>query len=327
MDRLADDHLRLPVARAATPAAANCSDIPGATGRDVRRDARRHRRHDPRRRHGHERRRLDVRDLGPDGDASTRSTPVEHRHADDHRHAGATAQTLTADRRHLDRLADDHVHPPVAALRRRGRRVRRDPRAPPTRPTTSPRTTSARRSACASPAPTPAAPWTRRRRQTAVVTAPAVPTPPSASDDPTITGTPREEHTLTADDGTWTGSGPITLTRQWQRCDAAGAGCVDIPGATGATYDLVAADVGSTIRVVVTGDRARRHRRPRRRPATAVITGQAAARARSRRTRRRAVRPRVRDAARRPTTWASSTAGCSRAPSAARSSPASASGA
>ncbi len=88
--------------------------------------------------------------------------------------------------------------------------------------------------------------------QTAVVTAPTVLTPPSASDDPTITGTLREEHTLTADDGTWSGSGPITLSRQWQRCDAAGDNCVDIPGATGSTYDLVAADVGSTMRVVVT---------------------------------------------------------------------------
>ncbi len=76
--------------------------------------------------------------------------------------------------------------------------------------------------------------------------------PPTGTGAPSIAGTPREERTLTAGPGTWTGSGPITHTFQWRRCDAAGANCVDIPGATGGTYDLVAGDVGSTIRVVVT---------------------------------------------------------------------------
>ena len=42
--------------------------------------------------------------------------------------------------------------------------------------------------------------------------------------------------TLTADHGTWTGTTPITYTYQWQRCDAAGANCADIAGATGSTY-------------------------------------------------------------------------------------------
>ena len=75
---------------------------------------------------------------------------------------------------------------------------------------------------------------------------------PAPTGAPSISGTPREGNTLTADDGTWTGSGPLTMTRQWQRCDADGANCVDIPGATGQTYDLVGDDVGKTIRVVVT---------------------------------------------------------------------------
>jgi hypothetical protein len=36
------------------------------------------------------------------------------------------------------------------------------------------------------------------------------------------------------------------------RCDAAGGACADVPGATGGTYVLGAADVGSTMRVAVT---------------------------------------------------------------------------
>jgi hypothetical protein len=35
---------------------------------------------------------------------------------------------------------------------------------------------------------------------------------------------------------------------QWERCDAAGANCVDIAGATAASYLIVPADVGATLR-------------------------------------------------------------------------------
>jgi hypothetical protein len=68
---------------------------------------------------------------------------------------------------------------------------------------------------------------------------------------PAISGTPGAGSTLTADPGDWQGTPTITYTYQWQRCDAAGANCVDIPGATGNTYELTDADVGHTIRVVV----------------------------------------------------------------------------
>ena len=39
---------------------------------------------------------------------------------------------------------------------------------------------------------------------------------------------------------------------QWQRCDEAGDNCVDIPGATGSTYELGDDDAGQTVRVEVT---------------------------------------------------------------------------
>jgi hypothetical protein len=80
----------------------------------------------------------------------------------------------------------------------------------------------------------------------------AVGVPPAASAPPTVTGEARQGATLTAGPGTWTGTPPLASALAWQRCDAAGAGCTDLPGATAATYLLTAADVGSRLRVRVT---------------------------------------------------------------------------
>ena len=78
----------------------------------------------------------------------------------------------------------------------------------------------------------------------------ALAAPPSNSAPPSITGTQRVGETLTAQNGTWTNS-PTSFTYQWQRCTAAGPPCAGIAGATQRTYELVAADAGSTIRVRV----------------------------------------------------------------------------
>jgi hypothetical protein len=63
---------------------------------------------------------------------------------------------------------------------------------------------------------------------------------------PAVTGTATFGSTLTTTNGTWTGAPAPTFTYQWQRVTT------NISGATSSTYVLIAADVGNTIRCVVT---------------------------------------------------------------------------
>lgn len=74
---------------------------------------------------------------------------------------------------------------------------------------------------------------------------------PANTARPVVTGTPQPAETLTATTGTWS-NGVRTFAFQWQSCDAAGATCADVAGATGRTYGVRAADIGATIRVSVT---------------------------------------------------------------------------
>jgi hypothetical protein len=80
--------------------------------------------------------------------------------------------------------------------------------------------------------------------------------PPSNVSPPTISGVAQDGVVLTADEGTWSGTPPLTYAYQWRRCDASGGGCVDIAGATGKTYMATAGNVGSTLRVVVAASNA-----------------------------------------------------------------------
>ena len=74
---------------------------------------------------------------------------------------------------------------------------------------------------------------------------------PANVTEPAVTGTVRQGETLAGSNGAWFGAEPMAFAHQWQRCDAAGSGCVDVVGATGPEHTLTEADVGHTIRVSV----------------------------------------------------------------------------
>ena len=62
-------------------------------------------------------------------------------------------------------------------------------------------------------------------------TSPIAAAPPVNATPPSVSGTPEDGSTLTVNPGTWTGTPPTDYEYQWQRCDADGTDCVDIPGA------------------------------------------------------------------------------------------------
>lgn len=80
--------------------------------------------------------------------------------------------------------------------------------------------------------------------------------PPVVGTAPTITGQAVQGATLTATGGQWTGAQPMTFAFQWRRCGTGGGNCVNIAGATAATYVLTAGDVGRRLRVRVTATNA-----------------------------------------------------------------------
>jgi hypothetical protein len=75
--------------------------------------------------------------------------------------------------------------------------------------------------------------------------------PPTVRAVPAIVGDARVGSTLTAHNGDWAGTRPITYAYQWRSCGTGGGNCVDVAGATAKTYVLAAADVGHRMRVLV----------------------------------------------------------------------------
>jgi hypothetical protein len=76
---------------------------------------------------------------------------------------------------------------------------------------------------------------------------------PSIETPPAITGVVDIGEILEVSDGTWTND-PTGFTYQWQRCD--GTDCTDLPTQEAATYTVVEADAGFSLRAVVTATNA-----------------------------------------------------------------------
>jgi hypothetical protein len=69
---------------------------------------------------------------------------------------------------------------------------------------------------------------------------------------PSFRGTAVAGDTLTAVIGTWKYQSTPTYTYQWAVCNASGAGCANLDGLTGSTFTIGQAQVGHTIRLIVT---------------------------------------------------------------------------
>ena len=78
-----------------------------------------------------------------------------------------------------------------------------------------------------------------------------VPGPPVEQTPPSISGQPIVEQTLTAEPGSWAGTGPFAYTYQWRSCNLLGE-CEDISGATGPGYTVGPLQVANSIEVTVT---------------------------------------------------------------------------
>jgi hypothetical protein len=90
----------------------------------------------------------------------------------------------------------------------------------------------------------------------AVAGASPPPTAPQNTAWPVLSGTARAGQTLQSSTGTWTGTAPLTFGYAWRRCDASGGNCVTIAAATGPSYVLGAADIGSRVYSVVSAQNA-----------------------------------------------------------------------
>ncbi len=77
------------------------------------------------------------------------------------------------------------------------------------------------------------------------------PGPPVNTSPPKVSGLPVVEQKLTAEPGTWAGTGPFTYSYQWRSCNLLGE-CEDISGAHEATYTVGPLQIANSIEVLVT---------------------------------------------------------------------------
>jgi hypothetical protein len=85
---------------------------------------------------------------------------------------------------------------------------------------------------------------------------PPAPVAPTSTAPPAVSGSVVAGSTLSATPGSWSGTTPISYTYQWRSCDSAGANCASIASAVSPSFTLTSAEVGKTIRVLVTATNA-----------------------------------------------------------------------
>jgi len=83
-------------------------------------------------------------------------------------------------------------------------------------------------------------------------TPPVAAAPPFNVTVPMVSGSARPGSILVATAGEWSGTGPLSLTYQWQACDAVEVVCSDLPGEAAPVMRVTAAHLGRRLRVVVT---------------------------------------------------------------------------
>jgi sugar lactone lactonase YvrE len=88
---------------------------------------------------------------------------------------------------------------------------------------------------------------------------------------PAISGAAVVGQALSASTGSWTGS-PTSYAYKWRRCNATGAKCTAIAGATASTYTVAGGDLGSTLRVYVTASNSHGHSKAALSAQTAVVS-------------------------------------------------------
>jgi hypothetical protein len=113
----------------------------------------------------------------------------------------------------------------------------------------APSTTAATTTTTTAPATTTAPTTTTTTTTTTTPTTTTI--RPTSTVLPVISGSAVVGSTLTTTSGSWSGTGPIAFTYQWQRCALSG-GCSPIGTATGTSYQPTTGDGGMAVRVVVT---------------------------------------------------------------------------
>jgi hypothetical protein len=93
---------------------------------------------------------------------------------------------------------------------------------------------------------------------------------PASTEPPGISGTAAVGQMLRATPGEWTHSPTVTIY-QWEQCASDGGHCLPIQGATALTYTVLAANQGSTIRVMETASNSEGFGAPATSSATATV--------------------------------------------------------